>query len=257
MVMKISVVMAAYNSEATIGRSIESFLSQSHPKKELIVVDGASQDNTCAIVKQFDSPLIRISSAPDLGIYDAMNKGLRQVKGDAFGCLNSDDCYTSSNVLALIAEALDSVDIVSGGLHFVREHDGSPPVRVWLPEPYRAGAFKKGFSLPHPSTYARRVVLDRVGEFSTNYAIASDYDWLLRALELEGFSHAATEEILVNMRIGGASTGGARAIWTNSRELLKIRRERLNSGLIDIALFRNLIIKIRQQYARFSRSESD
>lgn len=131
--MKISVIMAAYNSQATIGRAIESFLVQTHPGKELIVIDGASKDNTCAIVENFNSPLICLRSERDKGIYDAMNKGLRRVSGDAFGCLNSDDCYARPDALALIADALKEADIVSGRLHFVRKHDGSAPVRRWHP----------------------------------------------------------------------------------------------------------------------------
>ena len=47
--MKLSVVMISYNSVATIGPAIESFLRQTHPDKELIVVDGASRDGTQAI----------------------------------------------------------------------------------------------------------------------------------------------------------------------------------------------------------------
>lgn len=247
--MKISIIMAAYNSQATIGRAIESFLAQDHPDKELIVVDGASRDRTCAIVEQFDSRLIRLHSEPDKGIYDAMNKGLSRVTGDAFGCLNSDDCYARPNALSLIEAGLQGADIVSGGLDFVREHDGSAPVRVWRPVAYAPGAYARGFSLPHPTTYARRAVLERVGLFSTDYRSASDYDWLLRALELEGFSHTVIEEVLVNMRIGGESTAGLRAIWQNSRELLMVRRKRLGSGTIDAAVFLNLYMKLKQRNA--------
>ncbi|MEM5469870.1 MAG: glycosyltransferase family 2 protein [Sulfitobacter sp.] len=245
--MKISVIMATYNSQNTIGAAIESFLAQKYPKKELIVVDGASEDDTLTIVKQFQSPLIRLYSELDKGIYDAMNKGLRQVSGDAFGCLNSDDCYARTDALSLIARALEGADLVSGRLHFVREHDGSAPVRIWQPTKHYSGAHARGFSLPHPTTYARSAVLDRVGTFSTEYRSASDYDWLLRALELEGFSHTVIEEALVNMRIGGESTAGLKAILQNSRELLSIRRDRLGSGLIDAALFLNLIKKLRQR----------
>jgi glycosyltransferase len=205
--------MAAFNSQATIGQAIESFLEQDHADKELIVVDGASRDDTCAIVEGFDSPLIRLYSEPDKGIYDAMNKGLRRMTGDAFGCLNSDDCYARPDALGLIATALDQVDVVSGQLYFVRDHDGSPPVRIWQPEKHRPGAYANGFSLPHPSTYARRTVLDRVGEFDLRYRVAGDYDWLLRALEIEGFSHEVIDEVLVNMRIGGESTGGRARSW--------------------------------------------
>lgn len=255
--MKISVIMAAYNSQATIARAIGSFLSQTHPDKELIVIDGASHDKTCAIVSAFNSPLIRLYSAPDRGIYDAMNKGLRHITGDAFGCLNSDDCYAHDDVLATISIALQTTDLISGTLHFVTEHDGSPPVRVWRPSPFYKGAYRRGFSLPHPTTYATLKVLARVGEFSTEYQSASDYDWLLRALEIEGFSHGVTEDVLVNMRMGGESTAGLRAIWNNTRELLKIRRNHLGSGVMDAAVFYNIFVKIRQRRGRFSRAEKN
>ena len=86
-----------------------------------------------------------------------------------------------------------------------------------------------------------------MGEFSTDYRSASDYDWLLRALELEGFSHTVIDEVLVNMRIGGESTAGIGAIVKNSRELLSIRRKRLGSGMIDAAVFLNLIKKLKQR----------
>ena len=248
--MKISVVMAAYNSQATIAKSIESFLEQDHPDKELLVIDGASKDRTRDIVENFGSPSIRLFSEPDKGIYDAMNKGLRRVDGDAFGCLNSDDCYARPDALSIIARALESTDLVSGRLNFVREHDDSPPVRVWQPKPHRKGAYAMGYSLPHPTTYARRQVLQRVGEFGTQYRSAGDYDWILRALELEGFSHGVVKEVIVNMRLGGDSTSGVKAIWNNSRGLLRVRQDRLGSGFVDLAVFLNLASKARQLLTR-------
>lgn len=244
--MKISVVMAAWNAEATIATAIKSFLEQDHADKELIVVDGDSADQTCAIVESFKSPLIRLFSEPDHGIYDAMNKGLARVSGDAFGCLNSDDRYARMDSLSLVASALRSADVVSGALHFVKEHDGGPPVRRWKPVPHRKGAYARGYTLPHPTTYARREVLDRVGEFSTDYRSASDYDWLIRALEIEEFTHDVIDEVLVNMRIGGESTRGMRSIVNNAREMLDVRRKRLGKRILDAALFINLSNKIRQ-----------
>lgn len=244
--MKISVVMAAWNSEATIASAIESFLEQDHADRELIVVDGASRDRTCEIVESFGSPLIRLSSEPDKGIYDAMNKGLARVTGDAFGCLNSDDRYARKDSLSLVAAALETSDLVSGTLHFVREHDGSLPVRRWIPAAHRRGAYAKGYTLPHPTTYARRRVLDRIGGFSTAYRSASDYDWLMRALEIEGFSHAVVDAVLVDMRLGGESTSGLRSMLNNSREMLAVRRDRLGSGMIDLALFLNAARKLQQ-----------
>lgn len=247
--MKISVVMASYNSEATIGKAVESFLSQDYHDKELIVIDGASRDRTCEIVRSFGSPQIQLYSSPDKGIYDAMNKGLSHMSGDAFGCLNSDDRFHSAAVLSKMALALEGADLVSARLNFVREH-GQQPVRVWQAALYRPGAFARGLTLPHPATYARRIVLERVGEFSTAYRSAGDYDWLMRALEIECFRHVVIQDVVVDMLIGGESTGGVGAILKNSREMLEIRRRRLGSGVVDTALFLNLLIKLRQVVRR-------
>src|SRR4051812_25740498 len=109
--MKISVVTASYNSEATIGFTIESFLEQVHPEKEMLVIDGASSDATAKIVESFGSDAIRILSEQDKGVYDAMNKGLRLFQGDAVGFLNSDDTYHDPQVLSDIAAALRDCDI--------------------------------------------------------------------------------------------------------------------------------------------------
>ena len=248
--MKISVVMAAYNSQATIAHAIRSFLDQTHPDKELIVVDGASRDRTREIVEGFGAPEIRFFSEPDKGIYDAMNKGLARISGDAVGFLNSDDCYASPEALRIIAAALAEVDVVSGRLNFVREHDGAPPVRVWQPVRFTRGAYRRGFSLPHPTTYVRRAVAERVGAFSTTCYSAGDYDWLLRALEIEGFSHGVVQDVLVNMRLGGDSTAGLKALWRNSRGLLKVRQDRLGAGPVDMAIVLNLAAKVAQLIRR-------
>lgn len=96
--MKISIITATYNSGKTVGDTLKSVLAQTYHDYELLVVDGASKDNTLEVVKKME-PLfegrMRYISEPDKGIYDAMNKGIRMATGDVIGILNSDDFYTS------------------------------------------------------------------------------------------------------------------------------------------------------------------
>lgn len=105
--MKISIVTATFNSEATIADTINSVLSQDYKDIEYIIVDGGSTDGTMEIVKskiqEFGNRLKYISEK-DKGIYDAMNKGIRMASGEIVGILNSDDYYTSSDVLSTYAE---------------------------------------------------------------------------------------------------------------------------------------------------------
>ena len=89
-----SIITICYNSADTIERTIKSVLAQTFVDYEYIIVDGASTDNTLEIVNQYQKSFgnkLRVSSEPDKGIYDAMNKGVKAAKGKIIGIVNSDD----------------------------------------------------------------------------------------------------------------------------------------------------------------------
>ena len=101
--MKISLITITYNSEKTLADTIQSVLKQTYIDiVEYIIVDGASKDNTVSIIKLYE-PLfegrMKWISEPDKGLYDAMNKGIRMATGNIIGILNSDDFFTSNDVL--------------------------------------------------------------------------------------------------------------------------------------------------------------
>jgi glycosyltransferase involved in cell wall biosynthesis len=244
--MKISVVTVSYNAAATIGYTLESFLQQDHPDKELLVVDGASKDDTLRAVEGFASDQIHVVSEPDRGLYDAMNKGLELFTGEAVGFLNADDRYNDVRVLSDIAAALAEVDIVYGDLDFVADHVNSTVVRTWRGTPWRKGAFRRGWMPAHPTFYVRRHVVEAVGRFDTSLRIAADYDFMLRAIELGGFDSRLISRTLVQMMTGGASTSGLRGYMKSNLEALRARRRWLGSGLIDTALLAKPLSKIGQ-----------
>ncbi|MFO0991216.1 MAG: glycosyltransferase family 2 protein [Hyphomicrobiales bacterium] len=248
--MKISVITVCYNAERTIGTTIESFLAQSYPDKELIVVDGASRDGTVQLVESFASPQIAVHSEPDRGLYDAMNKGLTLYHGDAVGFLNADDCFSSDTSLTRIAEGLADCDMVSGDLDFVRDHASGDIVRRWRGTAHRRSAFRRGWMAAHPTFYVRRRVVDAVGRFDLTYRIAADYDYMLRAYELHGFKSRHIDEVLVHMQAGGASTAGLGAYLGSNMEALRSRQRWLGSGIVDYALVAKPMRKLHQFFVR-------
>ena len=107
--MKITVITATFNSGKTVRDTIESVLRQTYQEIEYLIIDGGSKDNTMDIVKEYEPRFngkLRYISEPDKGIYDAMNKGIRMATGDVVGLLNSDDFYTSSDVLQQVADVM-------------------------------------------------------------------------------------------------------------------------------------------------------
>jgi len=244
--MKISVVTASFNSEATIGFTIESFLSQSHPEKEMLVIDGASGDGTLKIVESFASDAIRVFSEPDNGVYDAMNKGFHLFEGDAVGFLNSDDTFHDANVLAEIASGLQDADIVYGDLNMVSDHRTKRLARVWRGGAFRRYSFQLGWVPPHPTFYMRREVARKVGDYDLSYLTTADYDYMLRALALNDFRARYIPRVIADFQMGGISTSGLGVTIRANLECLRSRRQHLNAPLIDAAFFLRFLRRIFQ-----------
>ena len=118
--MKISIITATYNSGKTVGDTLKSVLAQTYHDYELLVVDGASKDNTLEVVKKME-PLfdgrMRYISEPDKGIYDAMNKGIDLSVGHFLIFLNAGDTFASATTLADIAKQVEGMK----ELHFGKE----------------------------------------------------------------------------------------------------------------------------------------
>lgn len=252
--MKISVVTVCFNAEATIGATIRSFLDQTYPDKELLIVDGLSRDRTVETARAFASPQIRLVSEKDRGIYDAMNKGLRLFAGDAVGFLNADDTFHDNQALSRIAGALETAEAAYGDLRMVRDHDTKQLVRSWRAGTYSRGAFRKGWMPPHPTFYIRRALARRTGPFDLDYRISADYDFMLRALEVQGATARYIPHALVDFMVGGLSTTGPGAVIRANWECLRARRRHLGAPPLDIALLAKPMGKLRQ--LRWSRADN-
>lgn len=226
-IMKISIITATYNSGKTVGDTLKSVLAQTYHDYELLVVDGASKDNTLEVVKKME-PLfegrMRYISEPDKGIYDAMNKGIRMATGDVIGILNSDDFYTSDDALACIAWTLENekVDAVYGDIHYVDDEDLKKCVRYYSSKPFRRWMMRLGFMPAHPSFYCRKEVYEKYGAFDAeNYRVAADFENLLRLIFVNKIKTHYISKDFVTMRTGGASNSGLESHKRIMRDHLK------------------------------------
>ncbi|MCF0202936.1 MAG: glycosyltransferase [Bacteroidaceae bacterium] len=207
--MKISVITVTYNSGKTIASTMESVLSQTYKDIEYIIVDGNSDDDTMNIVKQYEPRFngkMRYISEKDKGIYDAMNKGILISTGEVVGILNSDDFYTSGNVLEEVAKNISGVDAVYGDVHFVSSDNLGKCVRYYSSRIFRPWILRFGIMPAHPTFYCRRELYEKYGVYSLEYRIASDYDMMVRLFHKEKISYRYIPLDFVTMRMCGVST---------------------------------------------------
>lgn len=236
--MKISVITAVYNSEATIGEAIASVAAQTHPNIEHLIIEGESKDGSLVVIKRAAHDRMRVISEPDKGIYDALNKGIRHATGDVVGFLHSDDFFAFDGALTRVAEAFEDPDIeaVFSDLQYVSSADTSRVVRHWSTGRFSPSRLKRGWMPAHPTLYLRRDVYERFGGYDTSFGIAADYDFILRYFSQTAGKSTYIPEVLYKMRLGGVSNRN----WSKIRQkmgedLRAIRRNRVG-GIHTLAM---------------------
>jgi glycosyltransferase involved in cell wall biosynthesis len=225
--MKITIITTTYNSSAFIADCLKSVNNQTYNNIEHIIIDGASKDNTLEIIKNVPSRIVKIVSEPDKGIYDAMNKGIKLATGDVIGILNSDDFFTSDNVIQSVVDTFhnNNIDALYGDVHFVDPDDLNKCVRYYSSAVFKPTLFRFGFMPAHPSFYMKRECYEKFGLFALDYKIASDYDLLIRYLYKEKIKYKYLKKDFVTMRTGGISTENFYSRVTLNKEIVKACRK--------------------------------
>ena len=207
--MKISLITISYNSENSISKTFSSVKSQSFNQFEYLLIDGGSKDGTLTIAKK-QNHISKIVSEPDKGIYDALNKGIKNSTGEIIGFLNSDDEFYDENSLQHIFDAFDDkTDCVFGDLIYTDKNEKVN--RVWKGTAFKKGAFNNGWMPAHPTFYCRRSVYEKLGLYDDSFKIAGDFELMLRFLEKHNIRSKYIPKTLVNMKVGGASNNGLKS----------------------------------------------
>lgn len=187
--MTISVITITFNAADCLQRTLDSVLIQSYPDIEHLIVDGASKDNTVAIAQAYaaKSPhKVVISSEPDRGLYDAMNKGLQRATGDYIIYMNAGDSFPEADTLAKVAEKATTPTLPAvlygdtlwtdneGNIIGKRNHS-APKHLSWR-------SFKHGMLVCHQAFYARTDIAKKF-PYDLQYRHSADIDWCIRVMK--------------------------------------------------------------------------
>lgn len=220
---EVSVVMATWNSRATLQRALDSVFAQRDARVEVLVADGGSRDGTQDVLARNADRLAYWVSEPDTGIYAAWNKLVRRAKGDWLCFLGSDDTLHDERALAALLVARSGLPkdcrFIYGRLNLVSRR-GLVAQTVGSDWHAARTSFLDGFMLPHPAMLHHRSLFERHGLFDESYRIAGDYEFALR--ELKAGSARFVDRIIVDMRLGGSS-GRPDSIHDTLREVARAR----------------------------------
>lgn len=181
-----SIITITYNAEKVLERTIQSVVAQKRqlPSIEYIIVDGASKDHTMHIVEDYKEYIDKVTSEPDKGLYDAMNKGIAQATGQYLCFLNAGDKFHEADSLSQIAkkiEGLELPDILYGQTDIVNLAGGFlHKRRLQAPEKLNWKSFKKGMLVCHQAFFARRDIAEN---YNLHYRYSADFDWCIRLMK--------------------------------------------------------------------------
>ena len=215
----VSIITVCKDSEHTIGNSLNSLFSQSYKNIEAIVQDGLSRDNTLEILSSYGSRLNVLSEA-DVGLYDALNRGIARASGEIVGILHSDDIYAESSYIESVVEVFkeQGCDLVYSDLSYASSFYPLKIIRNWDAGDFTPRSLDFGWMPPHPTVFIKAELLKRVGPYREDFRISGDYEFLLRLLSMEGLTIGYLRERGVLMKTGGESNGSLQKLVLSLKE---------------------------------------
>jgi glycosyltransferase involved in cell wall biosynthesis len=204
---KITVVTATHNIIKSgrlevFRQCVESVHTQTYGNIEHIIIDGASDDGTLDIVKEYvDKGWCICYSEKDDGPWDAMYRGHERATGEFVNILNSDDYFSRNDAVEIAAKALakGKGDWFFSDGWFIRE-DGTR----WNPWPTSLDGLFGCMGILHQSVYVRTSILRGINAFRSNHISRENH--LMILLYVNGFKHVYSKKKLVCYREGGFSS---------------------------------------------------
>lgn len=178
----VSIIVPSYNQGRFIRKTLDSILGQDYRPLEVVLVDGASTDETLSVLHSFDCvPEVRWISEPDHGVVDAVNKGFARARGELAAIQSSDDYYLPGAVSAAVAalQADPSLGFVFGDVVKV-DAQGKELDRTELAPYSLENVLAVRTWIPQPSTFFRLALARELGGWRESVPYAADTDLWLR-----------------------------------------------------------------------------
>jgi glycosyltransferase involved in cell wall biosynthesis len=183
---KLTIITINLNNAFGLRKTIESVVSQTYVDYEYIIIDGGSTDDSVEVIRGYADQITFWVSEVDSGIYNAMNKGITQAKGEYCQFINSGDILVTNDVTERMLDNMPECSILYGNL--LKDFRGNIITdksfrgrRITLLDMFRG-------ELNHPSAYIKKELFTKYGLYDENLQVVSDWKFYLIAVGLNAES---------------------------------------------------------------------
>jgi glycosyltransferase involved in cell wall biosynthesis len=238
----VSILIPAFNAERWIAQTIQSALGQTWPRKEIIVVDDGSSDQTLTIARQFGSKTVSISTQTNQGAAAARNKAFSISQGEFIQWLDADDLLAPDKITLQLADEENRTEETlhscvystfyrySGRARVVSNSLGRDlDARDWL-----VTALKTGDWFPPHAWLVSRRLTQHVGPWDERLSLNDDGEYFCRVVS-------------VSARVKFHSQARCFYRTGNPRSLSQVRSQKaLRSLLLSVNLSLDHLLKLDQ-----------
>lgn len=178
---KLSIITINLNNANGLEKTIESVIFQTSNDFEYIIIDGGSTDGSIEILKKYEEHITFWISEPDTGIYHAMNKGIKQAKGEYCQFLNSGDYLANKDVTGKMLKDMPKCSILYGNMIKLLANGKKYIDKNAAGKPLTFLNFYKG-TLNHSCSYIKRELFEKYGLYDENLKIVSDWKFYLQTI---------------------------------------------------------------------------
>ena len=226
--MKLTCVTATFNcikagNRERLIRCVES-VARLKTEHEHLIYDGASADGTVELLLELEAktPGLKVVSKPDTGIYNALNKGVRDAKGEWFYVLGADDYIIHPGVMDDILSSVDS-DVIVTPVKRPHGNRGISLSDIFFITPYC-----------HQGVIAKTsVIREYAGGFDERFKICADYDQMLR-LHLAGCKIAYLNTIFAFFGDNGMSSNNPDALLDDAVKVVSANFDLTEEEALEI-----------------------
>ena len=227
MFYKLSIITINYNNKTGLEKTIESVVNQSVSDFEYLVIDGNSTDGSVAVIDKYVDKIDYKVSENDLGIYNAMNKGIKAAKGEFIYFLNSGDVLLNSDIIKTILPELHAdTSFYYGNLYY--SINGLRTL-LWTPPKQLSFSYFLDYSLPHPASFIKKELFEKYFYYNESLKIVSDWEFFIYCICKQNESYRHLDIIVADFDNSGVSS--------NSANLHKIKIEKNDVYNSHFALF--------------------
>lgn len=206
----ISVIIPAYNAEATVLETIQTVRDQTYSDLDIIVVDDGSTDGTLALVRGIRDERLKIVAGAHLGLSAARNRGIEQARGEFMSFVDADDLWTPDKLEMQLQALLSrpTVGIAYSWTAFIDQQGLFlfAKERMHFEGDVHAQLLRSCFIASGSNVLIRKSAVESVGLFDTNLRAAEDWEYWLRVAERWHFVLVPRYHILYRVSSGAMSS---------------------------------------------------